>query len=251
MEEMLVSYPVNGHVATAQIDEISFWYQHRNEAIFSLFQKYIKDEKPFFDIGGGNGVVAKYLQDAGKDVVLVEPYLEGVERALHRGVKKVMHKKLEALDSIISNAGMFDVLEHLEDDKAVLKQLFSKQAAGSFIILTVPASNTLWSGTDSKLGHYRRYSIADLKLKVEAAGYTVLHHSYFFSLLWLPLFFFRVLPQKLGFKKDETKRRASEHVSRQSIKGRVVKWLLAWEIFLIKKNISIPFGTSCILIAKK
>ena len=251
MEEMLVSYPVDGHLATAQIDENSFWYQHRNEAILSLYQKYIKEEKTFFDIGGGNGIVAKYLQDAGKDVVLVEPYLEGAEMALQRGVKNVMHKKLEALDSMISNAGMFDVLEHLEDDKAVLKRLFIKQVTDSFIIITVPASNTLWSDTDINLGHFRRYSVADLKLKMEAAGYTVLQRTYFFSLLWLPLLIFRVLPQRFGFKKDETKRRASEHVSSRSIKGRLVKWLLAWEIFFIKNGFSIPFGTSCIIIAKK
>ncbi len=251
MEEMLVSYPADGHVATAQIDETSFWYLHRNEAILSLYQKYINNEKQFFDIGGGNGIVAKYLQDAGIDVVLVEPYLEGVEKALQRGVKNVMHKKLEELSTAIAHAGMFDVLEHLEDDKAVLKQLSITQAAGGFIIITVPASNALWSSTDINLGHFRRYSVADLKLKTEAAGYTVLQCSYFFSMLWLPLFFFRVLPQKFGFKKDETKRRASEHVSKQSMKGRLVKWLLSWEIIFIKKGISIPFGTSCIIIAKK
>lgn len=251
MEETLISYPADGHTATYQIDENSFWYRHRNKVILKLYNRYITDEKPFSDIGGGNGIVSKFLQDAGKDVMLVEPYEEGIKNAQERGVKKLVNKKVEELDFPLHHAGMFDVLEHIGDDRAALKQLYNLQQTGSILLITVPAAKALWSSVDVDLKHYRRYAVSDLKKKLGETGYTVLGCSYFFSLMWLPLFFYRVLPEKFGIKKPESKRRTAEHVKSSSPGGKLIHLFLGWELLFIKKGIKIPVGTSCFIVAKK
>lgn len=53
-------------------------------------------------------------------VVLLEPGPDGVRNARRRGVRQVLRGTLEAagfLPDSIPSAGLFDVLEHIEDDR--------------------------------------------------------------------------------------------------------------------------------------
>lgn len=74
-----------------------------------------------FDIGGGNGFVALGIKNAGREVVLVEPGPEGVRNARVRGLTTIICSTLEDagfLKHTIPAIGIFDVLEHVEDDTA-------------------------------------------------------------------------------------------------------------------------------------
>ena len=75
-----ISYPQAGNEDCFQIEENSFWFSHRNHCIIESFKKYCP-ERVFFDIGGGNGYVAKGLQDIGVSTVLLEPGLVGCLKA--------------------------------------------------------------------------------------------------------------------------------------------------------------------------
>jgi hypothetical protein len=67
-----ISYPYWGNEACFYVEDSSFWFQHRNACILEAVKQY-PPPGPFFDIGGGNGFVAKAMQDAGLGVVLVDP----------------------------------------------------------------------------------------------------------------------------------------------------------------------------------
>ncbi len=67
-----VSDPEDGSASGFQVEEHSFWFQHRNILIQSLVQRFAR-KRVFFDVVGGNGCVTKGLQDAGTTAVLVEP----------------------------------------------------------------------------------------------------------------------------------------------------------------------------------
>src|SRR5205807_25061 len=69
--------------------------------------------------------------------------------------------------------GLFDVLEHLEDDCAVLKALRSLLSPAGSLLITVPASRALWSYFDVSAHHCRRYDVAELREKLTASGYEV------------------------------------------------------------------------------
>lgn len=67
-----ISYPDEGNEACFEVEDQSFWFRHRNHCIRELVRNF-PPQGPLFDVGGGNGFVAKGLMDAGWEVVLVEP----------------------------------------------------------------------------------------------------------------------------------------------------------------------------------
>jgi len=82
--------------------------------------------------------------------------------------------------------GLFDVLEHLPDRVAFLRELRSRFPALRYLYLTVPSPPDLWSNYDVFCGHYLRYDIPTLKEELTLAGYRVLEVRYFFhSLYWV------------------------------------------------------------------
>ena len=58
----------------------------------------------------------------------------------------------------INGIGLFDVLEHIENDKEFLSKLLNKLKKGARIYITVPAHNFLWSEIDRHGGHFRRHN---------------------------------------------------------------------------------------------
>ncbi|MFN8499389.1 MAG: class I SAM-dependent methyltransferase [Anaerolineae bacterium] len=66
-----------------------------------------------------------------------------------------------------------NVLEHIENDEAALKYMRGVLAPQGRLLLLVPAHPWLYSSLDENLGHFRRYAEADLRTKLEDAGYEI------------------------------------------------------------------------------
>jgi len=85
---------------------------------------------------------------------------------------------------------LLDVLEHVEDDKSLLRSLVSSssQKPESHFLITVPAMQSLYSTHDELLGHYRRYSLGQIKATARSSGLRVLESGYcFLSGFWVRL----------------------------------------------------------------
>ena len=72
-----------------------------------------------------------------------------------------------------------NVLEHIEDDRAVLKNLFDHVPVGCRIVVLVPFGMKLYSDFDKELGHFRRYETSELEGKMREAGFEVETQFYF------------------------------------------------------------------------
>jgi SAM-dependent methyltransferase len=249
-----VSYPQEGYDYCFALEEDSFWFQHRNRCILAALKRFPSDG-PFFDVGGGNGFVAKRLQDEGLDVYLIEPGSHGAMHARQRGIKKIICATLEESGLPKGSAagiGLFDVLEHLEQDNPFLSMLRTFLRPSGRLYLTVPAYNWLWSAEDSWAGHLRRYSCAMLREQLERLGWHVEYATYFFSLLPLPIFAFRTMPTRCKRKAghSEVVKGRGAHLQRQIKLRGAVERLLSWEITLIHRQCKIPFGSSILMIAR-
>src|ERR1039458_6087671 len=77
-----VSYPEEGNALCFSVEDSSFWFGHRNRCILAAI-KLFPPPGALFDVGGGNGYVARAIQESGLEVVLVEPGLAGVRNAFN------------------------------------------------------------------------------------------------------------------------------------------------------------------------
>ncbi len=78
-----------------------------------------------------------------------------------------------------------NVLEHIEDDEAVLSDFSHLLPSGGRVVLIVPALQRLYGEIDKAIGHYRRYERGEIIAKIERAGFSV-EETRFLNLLGLP-----------------------------------------------------------------
>jgi len=245
-----VSYPAEDSDVCFQVEETSFWFAHRNRAITAVADRF-PPRGAIVDIGGGNGFVAKALADRGHDVVLVEPSPDGAAHAVSRGLRHVVCGTLAAArfhPATFGAAGLFDVVEHIEDDVAFLRSLRPLLAGDAPVYVTVPAYRSLWSVDDDAAGHFRRYSRGTLSAAFAAAGFDVVFSTYFFAPLPLPILLLRSLPSRLGMRR----RADATEIAREHGGGfgaRLLRPLLDAELRRIARGRSIPFGASLLAVA--
>ena len=250
-----LSYPEDGNSISFQLEENSFWFQHRNEVILACLN-YEKEKKVFFDIGGGNGFVSLRLQNEKFNVTLIEPGIQGAKAAKRRGVDQVICSTFEdagLTHNSMESAGMFDVIEHIEDDFEFLSSLYKLIQTEGKIYISVPAFQMLWSEEDIDAGHFRRYTLKSAEKVLLKAGFKPIYSTYFFSPLVLPIFLFRSIPSRLGLKRKthDLKKYQREHKQRKGLVDKVLSFIWQWELKRISKRKKITFGSSCLIVAQK
>lgn len=252
-QQAAVSYPAHGNAACLEIEDGSFWFRHRNRCIVSLVRRF-SPAGLFLDIGGGNGYVAKGLTEAGIACVLVEPGIDGALAARARGIDPVICARLEDADlppASIAAAGMFDVLEHIRDEAAALRQVHTLLKPGGRLFLTVPAYQFLYSADDEVAGHFRRYTISGLTRALAGAGFRVEFASYMFAPLPPLVFLLRTVPSRLGLRRGaDPERDAAEHAP-DGMAARLMDRMLAAEHRRIDAGRTLPVGGSCLCVAVK
>jgi len=236
-----------------RIEQTSYWYRHRNRCFVALLERF-PPRGALFEIGAGNGSVSLAIQSAGFPVVAVEPTERWASNAKSRGVHTVVCAGLEDArfhEGALANVGMFDVLEHIDDDAGFLRQLRRLMPAGGRFYCAVPAYRWLWSLEDTAAGHVRRYRLRELGSKVTAAGFTVEHATYYFAPLVIPVLVLRAIPTRLGMRRARTaEQSASEHSLGEGIAGRLAQSALDWEIGWLAAGRRCPVGSSCFVVAR-
>lgn len=76
---------------------------------------------------------------------------------------------------------LMDVIEHVDDDVALLREYSEKSLPEATMLISVPAFQWLWSAHDVFLGHRRRYTLAHLERSVRNAGLEVVSACYYYG----------------------------------------------------------------------
>lgn len=191
LEENILGDRINTH----------WYYVSKGRALLA----FIKGITPrsVLDVGAGSGVFSRLLLDKTMcaSATCVDPHYPLERSETHNGKPIEFKKSVSAVpqDLIL----MMDVLEHVDDDVALLKQYTSGMPDDGYVLITVPAFQFLWSGHDVFLQHRRRYRAAMLKDTVRRAGLEPVKTRYFFASLF-PLIAV-VRPLKRLFLRSEPK----------------------------------------------
>lgn len=141
------------------------------------------------EVGGGIGNFTPQLAAVAKSIVSIEPN-EYCHRQLLEKTKGVTNltahrATVESLDAVIPAGETFDaivlmnVLEHIQDDRAVLAILMKRLAPGGRLVVLVPAGPWAWGSTDDRLGHYRRYAKGYARTLYGGLGLEIEHMRYY------------------------------------------------------------------------
>ncbi len=249
-----ISYPEGGNAECFELEDQSFWFQHRNDCIVEVVKRFPPDGE-ILDVGGGNGFVARRLIDEGFHTAVLEPGPDGALNArVHRGIPVVICSTLESAGfepGSLSAIGLFDVLEHIEEDERFMEYVCSLLKPGGLVYASVPAHSWLWSASDVSAEHFRRYNRATVG-KLLGDSFETLCFTYMFQALTLPVWLLRTLPYRLRLTKQSGLVSPEvEHGSGQGAVQRFVDRCLKAEKDRIHRGLSVGTGTSCLVVARK
>ena len=223
----------------AVLDIISLHAPNRNRSIEKLIVKNLKLDDidrsvKILEFGAGKGeFIRRFISRNNLELFAVEidpSYVKNLSTIVK--VFNSMDEVSVELDCIY----LIDVLEHLENDQFFLNQFYEKLKVGGRLFIYVPARMELYSSFDKKIGHFRRYSLKELKAKAMAAGFTIetlrYHELFGYAALWI---------NKLFIKNEDLNSSAVKLYD---------KFLVPVTNF-IEKFITVPIGKSIYLSARK
>jgi len=247
----------------ANIETKHFWFRTRNRVIATLTEQITKDWADGYrvlEVGCGTGNVLRALEQAcprGR-VVGMDLFAEGLAFARTRTSCPLVQGNLEqpAFDVQFDLIGAFDVVEHLSDDLQVFRSLHSMLRPGGTLLLTVPAHQSLWSYFDEVSHHCRRYEPADLRRKLNEAGYEIEFLSQFMASIYPLLWFGRRIKASRRRARnpdsaDMDRALTLEELRIVPIVNGLLTFVLMQEARLIRSRIALPFGSSLIVAARR
>jgi SAM-dependent methyltransferase len=190
----------------AELDQRHWWYRARREVLAALIRRRVRPPAgaQVLEIGCGTGHNLAMLAEFG-DVDALELDEQARSVAEGRLGRVVMSAPLPELADVPERhydlVGAFDVIEHIDDDRAALASIASRLRTGGKLVVTVPAHPWMWSAHDVVNHHKRRYSKRALRSLIQSSPLRLDAIGYFNSLLF-PVAVAERLSSKLRGKDD-------------------------------------------------
>ncbi len=178
-----------------QLEDDYWWFVARRELVVGCVRDLPGgSDRVIVDIGCGTGANALALSQQGR-VVGLDPSPLALQWSRRRNFGAMLQGSAESIPMADRSTDVVvatDVIEHLDDDLAALREFRRVLKPGGHAVITVPAFMFLWSEHDDALMHRRRYTAGLLRSRAEAAGFEVARLTYTTHLLF-PLALTRLL----------------------------------------------------------
>ena len=198
------------------------------------------------DVGCGTGANLEMLSEFG-EAEGVDVSIEALTFCRARGLVNVKQGEAEHLpyeDEEFDLVTGLDVVEHLDDDLAGLKEMHRVLLPDGRALLFVPAFMFLWGVQDDISNHRRRYTMAELRSVVAKAGFAIERATYVNITFFAPILLGRLLMRATGF------RPASENNITIGFLNGVLGKIFGAESLALRHT-GFPFGVSIICDARK
>jgi SAM-dependent methyltransferase len=235
-----------------EVEGTHWWFAGRRRILESFLERIIadlkiKDRPPrILDVGCGTGanleMLSRFGEAEGVDVsedALAFCHARGLER-----VRLGAAEQLPYEDGSFDLVTALDVVEHLDDDAAGLREMRRVLRPDGRALFFVPAFMFLWGVQDDISHHRRRYRLPQLLKTVRAAGFEIERATYANITFFAPILLGRALMRVTGL------RPASENnITVSSLNGLFGRLLGAESVLLRRANL--PFGVSALCVARR
>jgi SAM-dependent methyltransferase len=238
----------------ARVEDEQFWFVSRRAVILDGLRRCVPDlaERPLYDVGCGPGGLLAFLAARGVPIAgACDAYAEGLVLARRRLNVPLAHvdgggpPPLAAGQKML---GMFDVLEHLDDDLGTLRWAAGILEPGGVLVATVPAHPFLFDEADVLAFHRRRYRRRELDDRLRRAGFEVRLLTHFMAPL-VPMLILSRWAGRLRHGKSLATHRQSE-LGVVPVLNSVLRGVLALERRALRV-MRPPFGTSLLAVAAR
>ena len=166
--------------------------ENYNRFLRDMIRRYAGTPSVAIDFGAGIGTFSDSLDLPAGQVHCVEPDASARHALEARGY--LPHADLgEVTDTSIDYLFSLNVLEHIDDDLAALKDMYRVLRPGGRLFVYVPAFMLLYTSMDAHVGHVRRYRLKQLRRIVAQAGFTIETSAYTDALGFFATLAYRLL----------------------------------------------------------
>ena len=227
-----------------------WWFLGRKVILTEMLRQLLPpgETRRVVDVGCGSGATLLALHEFGS-VVGIDSAGLALDFCRQRGLRHLIQGQAGSLPlqtGSVDLLTLLDVLEHIPDDRAALHELHRVLAPQGWLFLAVPAYQFLWSEHDEALSHCRRYTAAELRGKVEGAGFTIIRLSYVITTLFPLAAIFRLGQRFLGRKKEPQ----TALIEPPDLINRFFYHTLVWEARLLR-SWNLPWGLTVLCAARK
>lgn len=230
-----------------QLQQDHWWFRGRRAVLRSLLMDIpLAAQGRILEVGCGPGANIELLRQFG-EVAALEPDADcrayvasryGMEVATGSLPHDIPFEPSE-FDLICA----FDVVEHVEDDRAALDALARLLRPGGWLLTTVPAYPSLWSAHDVAHHHKRRY---------RRAQYVSLHREVGLMLTKVTHFNTLLLPLAVGQRvlKRVTGGQTADDALPPALLNELLARIFAAEAGLVRR-MQLPAGLSLAVLARR
>ena len=232
-----------------RVEQEHWWYTGRRKILAGFVEqicRQVPDRRPrILDVGCGTGANLLMLSEYG-DAEGVDISEDALAFCRERGLDKV---RLGAGEQLPYDDGTFDlvtaldVVEHMDDDLAGLREMRRVLRPGGRVLLFVPTFMFLWGLQDDVSNHRRRYRLPELRRVLEQAGFEIERTTYANITFFLPILVMRQLMRLTGVKAE-----SENNINVSALNG-VLGSVFGAESWLLRV-MNLPFGVSGLCVAR-
>ena len=242
------------HVYDIAAEQAHWWFRSRRHLIdWAIHSMTAYRENAILEIGCGSGgnlpTLAKYGNVVGVDIDPDALAFANRGRSEAWAVEgNAMHLPQawgDGFDILLAA----DMLEHIVNDRQVLREAYRVLQPGGFIVITVPAMPSLWGPHDETLGHQRRYTRGELLQKARNAGFQTAYCTHTMALLLPALWAHRHL-LKAPWHKAATYQNPAARVPPWPA-NQIMEGIMATERMMLAIGAKWPLGVSLLYVGRK
>jgi SAM-dependent methyltransferase len=233
-----------------EVEGKHWWFLGRRKIIEgfveSICREIGKRTPRILDVGCGTGANLQMLSQFGV-AEGVDISSEALDFCRARGLSKVRQGAAESLpyeDASFDLVTGLDVVEHLDNDVAGLREMRRVLRPRGRALLFVPAFMFLWGVQDDISRHRRRYTLRELRQNLGTAGFSIERATYANMTFFLPILIGRVLMRLTRIRPS-----SENNITIGALNGLLGRVLGAEGWWL--KRMNFPFGVSIVCVARK